>query len=144
MTFLERELFRLACYKLQRPKYSYFLVVSRHVKKSVQYIKEWRSFLLFIRHKTQDIFLINFFYTQYTNMKKHKRRMCPKEINILICFRMSNNSENPSLDTSQTSLLCHWLILPSVHPSFDTEQSNESMSQRLSETVRVMGGPPAV
>jgi hypothetical protein len=47
-----------------------------------------------------------------------------QEISI---FRKSNNSENPSFETSQTSHLYHWLIfLPTVHPSFDTEQSNEN------------------
>jgi hypothetical protein len=30
-------------------------------------------------------------------------------------------------ETSQTSLLYHWFIfLPTVHPSFDSEQSNEN------------------
>ncbi len=68
--------------------------------------------------------------------------MCLKEpsqeINI---YWKSNNYKNPSLETSQTSLLFHWFILPSVHLSFDIEQSNESMSQAAFETViRVMVG----
>jgi hypothetical protein len=44
-------------------------------------------------------------------------------------LRKSNNSENPSLDTSQTSLLYHMFILPSVlfTPHLIQDKSNENV-----------------